>query len=148
MHRTALLVTAAGALAALTACGPANSENSSSTMDSTAGSTSAAAPSSAAVSTVAAAPTPVITTQVPSSAAFVAFAMPTLVGIDLQSAQNAVQTHGILLSRSHDLRGSRHQILDSDWVVCTQNIPPGQQVTSDIEGQIDFGVVKREETCP
>jgi hypothetical protein len=151
MHRTALFVTAAGAFAALTACGPANSE-SSSTTDSVAGSTSAApssaAPSSAAVSTAAAAPTPVVTTQVPSSAAFVAFAMPTLVGIDLQSAQNAVQTHGILLSTSHDLRGSRHQILDSDWVVCTQNIPPGQQVTSDIEGQIDFGVVKRTETCP
>ena len=74
--------------------------------------------------------------------------MPKFVGMDLQSAQNAVQTHGIFYSKSHDLRGSRHQILDSDWVVCTQNIRPGQQVTSDIEGQIDFGVVKRTETCP
>jgi hypothetical protein len=42
----------------------------------------------------------------------------------------------------------RHQVLDSDWIVCTQNVAPGQQVTSDAEGQIDFGVVKRSETCP
>jgi hypothetical protein len=92
--------------------------------------------------------TPVVTTPAPTSAPFVAFAMPRFVGMDLQSAQDAVQTHGIFHSRSHDLRGVRHQVLDSDWMVCSQNIPAGTRVTSDIEGQIDFGVVKRAESCP
>ncbi|MGZ4556223.1 MAG: PASTA domain-containing protein [Mycobacteriaceae bacterium] len=143
MRRTVLFMTVAGALTALTACGPAATDTSSSpTTDTMAESTSAA------VSTTAAAPTSAVTTQAPTSAAFAAFAMPRFVGMDLQSAQNAVQTHRIFYSKSHDLRGSRHQILDSDWIVCTQNLPPGQQVTSDIEGQIDFGVVKRSETCP
>ncbi|MGK5112056.1 MULTISPECIES: hypothetical protein [unclassified Geodermatophilus] len=76
------------------------------------------------------------------------FAMPDLVGVDLQTAQNTVQTNGVFLSRSHDLLGSRNQVLDSNWVVCTQNIAPGQRVTGEAEGLIDFGVVKREETCP
>lgn len=148
MRRTVLLMTAAGALAALTACGPANSEASSAPTTESVATSSSAAPPAAVVSTFAAAPTPVVTTPAPASAAFVAFAMPKFVGTDLQSAQNAVQTYGVFYSTSHDLRGSRHQVLDSDWIVCTQNIPPGQQVTSDIEGQIDFGVVKRSETCP
>jgi hypothetical protein len=91
---------------------------------------------------------PTTSEPAPSSAAFTAFAMPRLVGMDLQSAQNEVQAHGIFFSVSHDLRGIRHQVLDSDWIVCTQNVAPGQQVTSDAEGQIDFGVVKRSETCP
>lgn len=146
MRRTFVIMTAAGALAALTACGPAASDSSSSPTTGASPSTSAAP--AAEVPTVTAAPTPVVTTQAASSAAFAAFAMPRFAGMDLQSAQNAVQTHGIFYSKSHDLRGSRRQILDSDWIVCTQNIAPGQQVTSDIEGQIDFGVVKRAESCP
>jgi hypothetical protein len=141
MRRTVLLVTTAGALAALTACGPDGTAASSP-------STSSAVPPSEALSTAVAAPTSVAPTQQPSSSAFAAFAMPQFVGMDLQSAQNEVQTHGIFYSKSHDLLGSRHQILDSDWIVCDQNIPPGQQVTADIEGQIDFGVVKRTESCP
>jgi hypothetical protein len=145
MRRAVLLVTTAGALGALTACGPASTTATSSpTSAPVVVSSSAAAPSSESLPTVATAPT----TAAPSSASFAPFAMPRLVGMDLQSAQNAVQTHGIFYSRSHDLRGVRHQVLDSDWIVCTQNIPAGHQVTSDIEGQIDFGVVKRIERCP
>jgi hypothetical protein len=74
--------------------------------------------------------------------------MPALVGLDLQTAQNVIQGNGVFLSRSHDLLGMRNQVLDSNWVVCTQNIPVGQQVTGDAEGLIDLGVVKREESCP
>ena len=84
----------------------------------------------------------------PASATSVNFAMPNLVGTDLQTAQNQVQTYGPFLSLSHDLLGSRNQVIDSNWIVCDQNIPPGQQVTGDVEGKIDFGVVKREESCP
>jgi len=97
----------------------------------------AAAPTSAA-------PTP--TAEATSSG--VDFVMPDLVGSDLQSAQNAVQELGVLYSVSHDLLGSRNQVVDSNWVVCDQNITPGQRVTGEIEGQLDFGVVKREEACP
>ena len=100
-----------------------------------------AAPTTAAVvppaSSTAAAPAPPAT-----------FAMPDFVGLDLQTAQNLVQDNGVFLSVSHDLLGSRNQMVDSNWVVCTQNVPPGQQVATDAEGQIDFGVVKREESCP
>jgi beta-lactam-binding protein with PASTA domain len=74
--------------------------------------------------------------------------MPDVVGMDLQSAQDLIQTFGVFLSVSHDLRGSRNQVLDSNWLVCDQNIPPGQQVSGDVEGKIDLGVVKREESCP
>ncbi len=102
------------------------------------------------------APTPVApappTTVAPSTTsaapAGVDFTMPDVVGVDLQSAQNAVQSYGVFFSRSHDLLGSRNQVVDSNWIVCTQNIPAGQRVTGDAEGLIDFGVVKREESCP
>ena len=51
--------------------------------------------------------------------------MPNAVGMDLQSAQNLVQDNGVFLSTSHDLLGSRQQMVDSNWIVCDQNIPPG-----------------------
>ena len=54
----------------------------------------------------------------------------------------------IFYSKSHDLRGVRHQVLDRDWKVCSQNVPAGQQVTGNAEGAIDFGVVELSETCP
>ena len=89
------------------------------------------------------------TTSAPvASPTGVDFAMPDVVGMDLQSAQDLIQTHGVFLSVSHDLRGSRNQVLDSNWLVCDQNIPPGQRVSGDAEGKIDLGVVKREESCP
>jgi beta-lactam-binding protein with PASTA domain len=97
---------------------------------------------------------PAVTTAAPAptteAAPAATFAMPDFVGMDLQSAQDLVQTSGVWLSVSHDLLGSRNQVVDSNWLVCTQNIPAGQQVSAeaDAEGEIDFGVVKREESCP
>ena len=55
---------------------------------------------------------------------------------------------GVFYSVSHDLLDSRNQLIDSNWMVCDQNIAPGQPVTGDVEGKLDFGVVKREEQCP
>jgi hypothetical protein len=106
--------------------------------------------STVAPPTTQAAVPPVATVLPTTEAAPVAanFAMPDVVGLDLQSAQNLVQTYGVFFSKSHDLLGSRNQLVDSNWMVCDQNIPPGQQVTGDAEGLIDFGVVKREEACP
>ncbi len=97
------------------------------------------------------APAPVAApaTQTPSAAApTVDFLMPNMVGMNLQVAQNTMQANGVMYSVSHDLLGMRNQVLDGNWQVCTQNIPAGQQVVGDVEGQIDFGVVQLEERCP
>ena len=95
------------------------------------------------------APTPApAVTPTTVAAPVVDFAMPDLVGTDLQTAQDTIQTYGVLLTVSHDLLGTRNQVLDSNWIVCDQNVPAGQQVTGEVEGSIDFGVVKREEGCP
>jgi hypothetical protein len=125
----------------------------STTSTSTSTSTSSA-PSVAAQPSVVVSPAPAAVVA-PSTVAppvatqvVVDFAMPNFVGMDLQSAQNLVQANGVLLSLSHDLLGSRQQVLDSNWVVCDQNIPVGRRVTGDAEGRIDFGVVKRTESCP
>ncbi len=66
----------------------------------------------------------------------------------LQDAQDLIQTNGVFLSLSHDLLGTRSQVLDANWRVCTQNVPAGQRVTGNAEGVIDLGAVKLEETCP
>jgi hypothetical protein len=75
--------------------------------------------------------------------------MPNEVGRVLQDAQDDIQRVSgdpVFFSHSHDLLGSRFQILDRDWKVCTQNVAPGQTVSA--IGHIDFGVVKLSESCP
>lgn len=76
--------------------------------------------------------------------------MPDLVGANLQNAQDQIQalTGGaIFFTDSHDLGGGdRNQVLDANWKVCSQNVGPGAPVTS--TAQIDFGVVKLDESCP
>lgn len=79
------------------------------------------------------------------------FSMPDLRGTNLQDAQNAIQEHGVFYSISHDLLGSRNQVLDSNWLVCDQTPAAGTQITgpaAEWEGKIDFGVVKTTEVCP
>jgi hypothetical protein len=105
------------------------------------------------------APAPTVTTQAPAQPApsqstsdqstQVNFNMPNMVSKDLQSAQDEVQTHGVNYSISHDLLGTRMQVLDSNWQVCTQTPAAGSAVKGGgWEGKIDFGVVKLTETCP
>lgn len=76
--------------------------------------------------------------------------MPDLVGSHLQSAQNQIQSltdFAIIVTTSHDATGAgRLQVLDMNWKVCSQNIPPGSTIDSGT--RIDFGVVKVEERCP
>ena len=147
-HRKPLFVAVAG-LAALAAVGCSSEASTDAAADAPATVTvTAEAPSSAAV---APSPEAASTSAAPvtsEAAVVVDFVMPNFVGTDLQTAQNAVQEAGVFYSVSHDLLGSRNQMLDSGWIVCTQNVAPGQRVTGDVEGQIDFGVVKREEFCP
>jgi hypothetical protein len=75
--------------------------------------------------------------------------MPNEVGKVLQTAQDDIQSAAgdpVFVSHSHDLLGSRFQILDRDWQVCTQNVAPG--TTASAIEHIDFGVVKLDESCP
>lgn len=77
------------------------------------------------------------------------FTMPNEVGRVLQYAQDDLQRvsgNPAYYSKSHDLINSRHQILDRDWQVCSQNVAEGATVS---EGDtVDFGVVKLNENCP
>jgi hypothetical protein len=75
--------------------------------------------------------------------------MPNEVGQVLQDVQDDVQSVSgdpVFFSHSHDLLGTRFQILDSDWQVCTQNVAPGTQLGQ--FAHVDFGVVKTYEQCP
>jgi hypothetical protein len=75
--------------------------------------------------------------------------MPNEVGHGLQDAQDDLQRvsgNPVYYSKSHDLIGSRHQILDRDWQVCSQNVVAGATVSE--SDTVDFGVVKQSENCP
>lgn len=78
------------------------------------------------------------------------FVMPNEVGMDLQDAQDDIQRVSgdpLFVSHSRDATGDdRFQILDRDWKVCSQNVPPGEGVSP--VGHIVFSVVKDDEDCP
>jgi hypothetical protein len=76
--------------------------------------------------------------------------MPNEVGKVLQSAQDDLQSVSgdpLYFSTSSDATGQgRHQVLDRNWKVCSQNVAPGATVGPD--QTVDFSVVKLDETCP
>ncbi|MEV6116261.1 PASTA domain-containing protein [Streptomyces sp. NPDC052109] len=73
--------------------------------------------------------------------------VPSFVGMGLQSAQDTAQEAGFHSLKSHDSLGrARHQILDRDWKVCSQNVKAGTVASANTE--LDFGAVKLTETCP
>lgn len=78
------------------------------------------------------------------------FTMPNEVGQNLQDAQNQIQRvsgNPIFFSHSTDATGQgRHQILDRDWKVCSQNVKPGARVN--LDSYISFAAVKTDESCP
>lgn len=102
--------------------------------------------------TVAAANVPEKITAAPSAktAAPDHWTMPDLVGAGLQQAQDRIQAltgDAVFFTSSHDATGqNRHQVLDSNWKVCSQNIAPGTRITAG--DRIDFGAVKLSESCP
>ena len=81
---------------------------------------------------------------------FGSFVMPNEVGKVLQAAQDDIQrvSHDpVFVSHSQDATGQdRHQFLDSDWKVCSQNVAPGTRVSA--VAHIVFSVVKLDESCP
>lgn len=75
--------------------------------------------------------------------------MPDMVGSNLQDAQDAIQRltdYGIAVTYSHDETGAgRQQVVDRNWTVCSQNVPPGASITPST--RIDFGAAKTGERC-
>ena len=70
--------------------------------------------------------------------------MPNLICMNLQDAQNEIQDHGVLLSRSVDATGEgRHQVIDSNWVVVGQSPAAGTAIG---ERDAELSVVKYGET--
>lgn len=86
----------------------------------------------------------------PAASAEPSWTMPNLIGMDLQGAQDAIQslTDGqVWFSTSTDLTGQdRAQISDRNWQVCSSMPAPGSVLT--VSTQIDFGVVRDSEDCP
>ncbi len=78
------------------------------------------------------------------------WAMPDLVGVDLQTAQEAVQQlsgYAVAVTTARDATGrDRDQVFDRDWLVCRQSVEVGAEITSDT--MIDFEVVLLAEPCP
>ena len=75
------------------------------------------------------------------------FTMPSLVGVNLQLAQDTLQALGSYLMDQEDASGlGRMQINDSNWVVCTQDPAPGEVV--EVATVVTLASVKLAETCP
>lgn len=75
--------------------------------------------------------------------------MPNEIDKDLQTAQDDLQAltgNPAFISTSKDLAGSRHQINDRNWKVCSSTPPAGQTFTQ--ATNVQFGVVKNDESCP
>lgn len=126
MSRQTLATTTAilAALATVTACQPTSTTSSGSTTTATATSSGDSKTSTSSKKTV-----------------------PNFVGMGLQSAQDTAQKAGFYALKSHDALGrARHQILDRDWKVCSQNIKTGTRTSTSTK--LDFGAVKLDETCP
>ncbi len=70
--------------------------------------------------------------------------MPNVVCMNLQDAQDLIQTTGVFFSSSYDATGEgRSQFIDSNWVVVSQTPAPGTPIG---EGDANLGAVKYGET--
>lgn len=137
--RLAIMLAAACTVAGCASSGSTGSDTTASTQP--AQNTSAPVHSSSAKSSAASGG---------GGAAKTKFSVPNEVGKGLQSAQDDVQRvsgNPLFITHSNDATGAgRFQILDRDWKVCGQNVPPGSKANEDTE--ITFAVVKLEESCP
>lgn len=87
----------------------------------------------------------------PLASAEPSWAMPNVIGMDLQGAQDAIQSVSggqVWFSSSTDLTGQdRAQLSDRNWQVCSSTPAPGATFT--VSTKIDFGVVRIDsEECP
>ena len=74
-------------------------------------------------------------------------AMPALVGLGLQDAQDQLQSLGSFVLNQEDASGQgRHQLIDSNWKVCSQDPAAGSLIS--VTSSVTLRAVKNEETCP
>jgi hypothetical protein len=149
-YARALRVAGIVSTAALTAvvvagCGSSDTADTASAPSST---MSAPRTTPAPLTTVALPPAPATRADPAPAAApapAVVAVMPSVVCMNLQSAQNLIQEAGVFFSRSTDATGAgRSQIVDSNWVVVGQTPLPGAPVT---EGEAMLSAVKIGETA-
>lgn len=82
-----------------------------------------------------------------AAAAVETFKMPNVVGMNLQDAQDLLQSLGSYAMDQQDASGrGRLQLLDRNWTVCTQDPAPGTK--ADISGIVTLASVKLDEYCP
>ena len=95
-------------------------------------------------------PSPTSPSPGTEAAAPASWMMPDLVGKDLQAAQDAIQAltgNPLFVTSSSDATGQgRAQVVDSNWMVCSQNVRPGDTIT--VTTKIEFAAVKLTERCP
>lgn len=132
---------AAAMLAAITACAPETVPSAPSTTTLRPPTTAQAA---APTDTPTIAPPPATTpASAPTTAAAPTAIMPAVVCMNLQAAQNTIQTAGVFFSRSTDASGrGRAQVMDRNWTVVAQEPAPGTPIG---EGEAVLSVVKNEE---
>ena len=83
----------------------------------------------------------------PTPAAEASGAMPDVVGMVLQDAQDLLQSTGSCLMDQVDATGqSRFQLLDSNWKVCAQEPASGEALTATT--LVRLSAVKLDESCP
>ncbi|MET9835232.1 PASTA domain-containing protein [Streptomyces sp. NPDC006385] len=72
--------------------------------------------------------------------------LPDLTGKSLQEAQDTAQANGFYLLTSSDATGrDRAQVVDRNWMVCSQVPAPGQHPR---DVTVNFSVVRFGESCP
>ncbi len=92
-------------------------------------------------------PEPTEAAQPPAGAPEETFTMPSLVGMNLQLAQDTLQSLDSYLMDQTDASGlGRFQVDDSNWQVCTQDPAAGAVVP--ISTLVTLGSVKLAESCP
>lgn len=86
-------------------------------------------------------------TQKKATTAPETFVMPKVVGMNLQLAQDLLQSKGSYLMDQTDALGlNRFQINDSGWTVCNQSPAAGKKVPTST--MVTLGSVKLTERCP
>ena len=83
----------------------------------------------------------------PAPAEEAAFTMPALAGVNLQDAQDLLQTLDSYVMDQVDATGlERFAVDDSNWVVCSQDPAPGAVVATSTV--VTLAAVKLDEACP
>jgi len=89
---------------------------------------------------------PSSSTKQPTATPQETFIMPKVVGLNLQLAQDLLQSKGSYLIDQVDFKGlNRFQVLDSNWKVCTQSPSAGKKIP--ISTVVALASVKLTERC-